>query len=459
MRGRPALLAAAAALAALWTLAGAAPAKAHPLGNFTVNTAAAITIEPEELRIDYALDLAEIPTFQELPRIDVDGDGTEDSELRAWSAGKAAELVEGLSVRIGDHAVALSAVDARASLAPGQGGLDVLRLDAVFSGRVPEAGTIRVLDGNDPGRLGWREIVATGADGVAVTSSSVPASSPSDHLRVYPDDFLASPPTTREARFTFGPGSQASGPGPAIPSSGRSGEGSALSRLVGARSLDMPLALLALLVALGVGALHALAPGHGKTITAAYLAGGAARARDAVRVGVAVAVMHTATVILLGVALVIAARELPAERLYPWLGIAAGGAALALGTGLLLTRLRHGRAHREGRGHEHPSTSVVSRPGLAALALSGGLLPSPTAVVILLASFTLDRAVFGLGLVLSFGAGLALSLIAVGLLTMRARDLALGRLPARVTNAVPIAGAGAIAAMGALLTVRAVAQL
>ena len=457
---RPVLRAAAILLAAGWVTAGARPATAHPLGNFTLNAAASHTISPGALRIDYALDLAEIPTFQELPRIDGDGDGEADeAELRTWSARRAAELLEGLAIHVDDEAVSLTMTDAHALLAPGQGGLQVLRLEAVFSGRLPKEGSVRVVDRNDPGRLGWREIVAVGERGVAVTSSSVPTSSPSDHLRAYPDDLLASPPAIRAARFTFGPGTQAWSGQDSAPGAQPSDGSSTLTRLVGSRSLDAPLVLLALLVALGVGALHALAPGHGKTVTAAYLVGGSARARDAVRVGVAVAVMHTATVVLLGLVLVIVAREFSAERLYPWLGIVAGGAALALGTGLLLTRLRHGRAHRGGHDHPHSSARAVSRPGLAALALSGGLLPSPTAVVILLASFTLDRAVFGLGLVLSFGAGLALSLIAVGLFTMRARDAALRRLPARVTNAVPIAGAGAIAAMGALLTVRAVAQL
>jgi ABC-type nickel/cobalt efflux system permease component RcnA len=433
---------------------------AHPLGNFTVNAAAAITVSPGTLRVDYALDLAEIPTFQELPRIDLDEDEqAEDGELTVWSSRRAVDLLDGLEISLDGRAIPLTVTGARASLAPGQGGLQVLRLDAVFSGLVPEKGSLRVVDRNDPGRLGWREIVAVGSSGVAVTGSSVPAQSSSDHLRAYPDDFLASPPGIREARFTFGPGTQV-GTGEGFTPGASTSEGSStLTRLVGSRSLNAPLVLLALLVAFGVGALHALAPGHGKTVTAAYIAGGSARTRDAVRVGVAVAVMHTATVILLGVILVVVAREFPAERLYPWLGIVAGGAALALGTGLLLNRSRHELAHRGGHDHAHHSTRTVTRPGLAALALSGGLLPSPTAVVILLASFTLDRAVFGLGLVMSFGAGLALSLIAVGLFTMRARDAALRRLPARVTNAVPIAGAGAIAVVGALIAARAVAQL
>ena len=457
---RPALRAAAVLIAAGWILAGAGAATAHPLGNFTVNAAAAITVSPGLFRIDYALDLAEIPTFQELPGIDSDGDGvTEEAELRSWASRRAAQIVEDLSVQHDDRRLALGTFRAEASLSPGQGGLDVLRLDAVFSATLPNRGAVLLLDRNDPGRLGWREIVAVGANGAALTSSSVPVSSPSDHLRAYPDGFLASPPSVREARFTYGPGPQATALEPAGLSAGRPDEGSALSRLVGSRSLNAPLVLLALLVALGVGALHALAPGHGKTITAAYLAGGTARARDAVRVGVAVAAMHTATVILLGLILVIVARKFPAESLYPWLGVVAGGAALILGTGLLVTRLRHGRSHREGHAHVHAASSGLSRPGLAALALSGGLLPSPTAVVILLGSFSLDRAAFGLGLVLAFGAGLAASLITVALLTMRARDIALRRLPARLTNAVPIAGAGAIAAMGALVTARAFAQL
>jgi ABC-type nickel/cobalt efflux system permease component RcnA len=304
--------------------------------------------------------------------------------------------------------------------------------------------------------VGWREITAVGADGTAVTGSTVPAASPSDLLRAYPQDLLASPLNIRVASFAFGPGTQAVTPNRPPAGVERPGlSGGPLAGLVARGDLSPGLVLLAMAVALGVGALHAMAPGHGKTVTAAYLAGGVGGARHAIQAGAAVALMHTTSVLALG-GLILAARQaFPAERVYPWLGVLAGVAAVALGVGLLAGRLRR-RDDPHDHGHGHPP---LSRRGLAGLALSGGLLPSPTAIVVLLASASLGRLALGLGLVALFGLGLAASLTAVGVVAVRARDALDRRLPGRLARALPVASAGTIAAMGLALTARAVAQL
>ena len=438
----------------------AAPAAAHPLGNFTVNAAAALTIAPGAVRVEYALDLAEIPTFQERQAIDADGDGrVEDPERSAWALRRAERIRSNLSVSVDGRPVPLRIDAASMTLRSGQGGLDVLRLEASLLGTLGDSrGRVVFRDGNDGDRVGWREVTAVGSEGVAVRGSSVPVASPSDGLRAYPDDLLSSPPSVRMATFTFGPGRQAA---PASASGGGSagrpaGAEGPLAGLVARADLSLPVALLALAAAAALGAIHALAPGHGKTVAAAYLVGTGSRVRQAVSVGGAVAVMHTASVLLLAGVLLFVERTFPAERLYPWMGLAAGGAAVALGAGLLVGRLRRHHSAEPGHGHDHPP---LSRRGLAALALSGGLLPSPTAVVVLLAAASLDRLALGLGMVAAFGLGLASSLTAVGVLAVRAKTALGRRIPVRVAAAMPVAGAGVILAVGATVAVRAFTQL
>jgi nickel/cobalt transporter (NicO) family protein len=451
---RAVLVAAAGAL----PLVAPAPASAHPLGNFTVNSAAAVTVSPGAVRIDYALDLAEIPTFQELPAIDADGDDVaEPAELDAWAKNRALALAAGLSVELEESRVPLAVAGATAALRPGQGGLGVLRLDAVLEGPLPRTGLVVLRDGNDQGRVGWREITAVGAGGVAVRGSSVTSTSPSDHLRRYPEGLLTSPPSIREASFRYGPDDHG---GSSVPGGGAATAaprpGDALGALVANPELSAPLGLVAVLVAFAVGALHALAPGHGKTLAAGYLAASGAGIRHALRVGAAVAVMHTAAVLALGVAILGVQRAFPAERVYPWLGVVGGGAAVALGAALLRSRLRAARG--DGHGHGH-APDLLSRRGLIALALSGGLLPSPSAVVVLLGAAALGRMVFGLALVAAFGVGLAAALAGVGVLAVRARDSIGRRLPAPLARAIPIGGAAAILAMGGLVLGRSAVGL
>jgi ABC-type nickel/cobalt efflux system permease component RcnA len=438
----------------------APPASAHPLGNFTVNAYSGITVTPGLVRVDYVLDLAEIPTFQELGRIDANGDDLIVSEERsAWASMRAEQILSALSVHVNGQPVSLISEGSVAELSAGQGGLQILRLESSFAAAVPPEGRLRFRDGSVPDRIGWREITAIGAEGVAVTASSVPATSVSRELFAYPQDLLSSPPQVREASFSFEPGETRPAPGPpAGGAASRPGDqGGTLVGLVAAPSLSVGAVLLSLLVAFGVGALHAMAPGHGKTITAAYLAGSSGLVRHAIGAGAAVSAMHTVSVVVLGLLVVAAERAFPAERVYPWLGLVAGGAALALGSGLLLTRLAHRRhGHEDERGRTH---RPLSRRGLAALAMSGGILPSPTALVVLLAAVSLGRVAFGIGLIVAFALGLAVALATIGVVAVRARDVVTRRSWHRVTAALPIVSAAAILAVGVVLTARAVGQL
>jgi ABC-type nickel/cobalt efflux system permease component RcnA len=445
-----------------------AKASAHPLGNFTVNRYAGIVLSPGEIRIEYVLDLAEIPTIQALPGMDTDRDGTASSmERSAWARRTALRLLSNLTVEIAGEPVALETVSASMWLLPGQGGLDVLRFEATFAGPASTEGELAFADANFQDRVGWREITAVGAAGVILSGSTVPEASLTDALRTYPSDLLSSPLDVQGARVSFEPGADIPAPaagGVVGASAERPGvAGGAFADLVGRSG---PFMLIALLLALGFGALHALGPGHGKTLMAAYLVGAGGRARQAIAVGGSVALMHTASVLALGLVVLSATERFPPERVYPWLGLVAGLIALGLGAGLLLVRLgawrnrTHDHDHHTHHHHE-PSRQapVLSRRGLAALAVAGGLLPSPTALVVLLASLALDRLAYGLALIGAFSLGLAAALVAVGLLALRARNVVSRRMSARVARAVPVISACAIVVVGLVLTLRASTQL
>jgi nickel/cobalt transporter (NicO) family protein len=460
----------AALLSALaFVILAPAPASAHPLGNFTVNRYAGIVLAPGEVRIDYVVDMAEIPTVQVRPQVDADGDGAvSSSEGSAWAARTASELLRGLSLSVDGAPARLGVRSATMRLMPGQGGLDVLRLSARFGGEVPSSGRIAFSDKNFEGRAGWREITIAGAPGVAIVDASVPRQSVTDGLRAYPDDLLASPLDVREASASFEPGEGVPRGVTTTPAAGASGSGSgdAFVALVGRTG---PFMLFALVLAFAFGAFHALGPGHGKTLMAAYLVGSGGRTRHAVAVGGAVATMHTVSVLALGFVVLAATEVFPAERVYPWLGIASGLVAFGLGAWMLVTRLAvwsegahpHPHDHRHPHPHQHarPEGSAFSRRGLAALAAAGGILPSPTALVVLLASVAAHRVGYGLALIGAFSLGLAAALVAIGVLSIRARDAIAGRVAGRFARMIPLASAAAITVVGVVLVGGGAAQL
>ena len=442
-----------------------APASAHPLGNFTINLYSGITVVPGEARVAYVLDMAEIPTFQEMPRIDTDGNGTANaSERAAWASAKAAQLVRGVALTVDGQPVHLRVASSSMTFRPGQAGLPILRLEATFMGTIDRRGAVEFRDTNYEGRIGWREITAVGANGEALKGSSVPSASISDELLSYPKALLSSPLHVTSASFAFQPGhsaapvnvrSNASDARPGV-------TGGAFSDLVARSGLSLPIMLLSLLLALGFGALHALGPGHGKTITAAYLVGAGGRARQALAAGVAVSAMHTASVLAVGLIVLSAEQIFPPEKIYPWLGLLSGVVVVGLGAVLLIRRLRDGRAHVHSHHHDHEIRSVrspLSKKGLAALAAAGGLLPSPTAVIVLLAAVALHRVAFGLALIVAFSVGLAAALTGVGIVAVRARDLVSRKMHGRFARLMPVGSASVILAAGAILLVRGAVQL
>ncbi len=353
------LIAVCLALFTLLAIAGAAAA--HPLGNFTISRYSALTLRQAAIDVLYIVDMAEIPTVQEQQAMDSDGDGAvSPSEEAAWLAATVPALAANLSLTVDGAPVTLSPRGHTLTFPPGQGDLPTLRLEVQLSAALPATDEARALayeDGNFAGRLGWQEIIATAADG-ALLDASVPAADLSDQLRNYPADLLQAPPAVSTATVRHAPAAAATttGPTPAAESTAvtanRFGQDEFANLLN--RTLDTPGALLAaLLVAVGLGAAHALTPGHGKTIVGAYLVGSRGTARHALFLGLTTTITHTAGVFALGFLVLAASEFVLPEKLYPWLGVMSGLLVVFIGLSILRGHVGHWLAHRRGETHDH----------------------------------------------------------------------------------------------------------
>jgi ABC-type nickel/cobalt efflux system permease component RcnA len=425
----------------------AALACAHPMGNFSVNHYARIEPSASGLRIHYVLDLAEIPTFELFQEW---GEGADPKrkaleQARTWAGN--------LDLRVDGKPVAARVERAGITLTPGAGNMQVARISADLA--VPAAGGVLTYeDRNYEGRSGWKEIVLPGGKDRSAA------------LTAYPQDPLVAPP--QEVRATYAwqaprpspPRSveviaAATGPRPpAPPSPGVVQAGDYLSELLHRGKIGWGLIWAGMAVAFGLGAIHAMSPGHGKTIVAAYLVGSRGTFRHAVLLGAVVTITHTATVFILGFATLFLSRYVLPEKLFPILGAISGLSIVWVGATLFRQRLRsYGREHV----HQMPEGDVTLS-GLIALGASGGLVPCPSALVLLLSAISLGHTAFGILLLVGFSAGLAVVLMGMGILVLLAGNL----LPAskKVTSSrafrlLPVASAGLITCVGLAMTVLA----
>jgi nickel/cobalt transporter (NicO) family protein len=439
------------ALVTLLTLAALilpAAASAHPLGNFTVNRYSEIALSGGRVYVRYALDLAEIPTFQE------------GSAVRA--PGFAGGVAERLVLELDGRRVPLTPLDHAVQTRPGAGGLDTLRFDAVFAAPVGATGsTLTFRDLNFERRLGWKEVVVVTSEGARLLSSDVPSASASDILRAYPADLLSSPLDVSSARVEYEAGD---GPGTAprlAEHHVQRADSGGFESLISRDDLGLGVLLVSLLVAMFWGAAHALTPGHGKAIVAGYLVGSRGKPRHAVLLGLIVTATHTAGVFALGLVTLLLSRFIVPERLYPWLTVASGLLVVGVGAAVLVGRARHAHAHARGHHHhDHPHHHGYGRGGLLGVGIAAGLLPCPSALVVLLSAIALHRVGFGLALIVAFSLGLAATITAVGLLAVLARR-AFGRLSldGRLVRALPAASALLILAVGVGITVKALPEV
>lgn len=489
--GRLLLMALIASLVGLATV----NASAHPLGNFTINHYARLEVGGDAVKIHGVIDMAEIPAFQELQKIDVDQDGkASPGELNDYAQQASARLATQLTVTVAGQRVSLMPVAANLSLPVGAGGLQTLRLEFDLAGRFAAAGSseareLKFEDRSYPERVGWRELVVVPQVGIKIFNCNAFANGLSDELKAYPQDRLTAPLDERTAQLSFTRGGIPSNTQTLTSRDGRTSQAPArdrLAELIAVPTLTPGLVLLGLLFAVVLGAAHALSPGHGKTVVGAYLVGSRGTARHAAFLGLTVTITHTAGVFALGVITLLASEYVVPEKLFPILSLISGGIVVAIGLSLFVRRLRAALGfsahHHHGHDHEHHHSGDPSQPhshggrvhshlppgangspitwkSLLALGISGGILPCPSALVVLLAAISLHRVGYGLLLVLAFSVGLAGVLTTVGLAFVYAGRLlkshgALNRL----SKILPIGSAFVITGAGLAISYQALSQ-
>src|SRR5262245_46784180 len=465
---------------AVLSLATPGHGTAHPLGNFSISRYTGIAVDRNVIALRYFVDMAEIPTFQELQAHGIPSDPAEPRVSR-YVRDTAETLKQGLELEVGGRRLSLEVRSAEVIFPEGAGGLPTMKLAILYRAALGNSPggheDLRYRDDNFASRAGWKEVIAVAQSGVEIIERSVPAQDRSRELSDYPTDLLDSPPQVSQARLRFtrpmpSPVVAAvAPPAPKTPFDERHSpaspepviaprpnvqvtSGNAFTELIGARELTVSVVALTLVVAATLGALHALEPGHGKTVVAAYLVGSRGTAWHAVILGLIVTASHTAGVYLLGAATVYASRDIVPERIYPWVALGSGLAIAALGLALFLRRYAgreaahthahhhhhdghhhdghgdgdmpahgHGHAHHhhhshEDTGHHRHAPGRVSLSQLWALGITGGIVPCPAALVVLLSALSLRRVGFGLLLIVAFSLGLAVVLVAIGLLVV-----------------------------------------
>jgi nickel/cobalt transporter (NicO) family protein len=426
------------AVAVAAALVGPAAASAHPLGNFTINRFSRVEVSGPRVYVRYVLDLAEIPTFQA---------GHIDRQAYATRIARYAKLeLDGRPATL---------VPLRTALAHprGAGGLHTTRFEVILRGPLLDGSThVTYHDGNYSDRIGWKEIVL-----------GATAPSTSHELRAYPKDLLESPLDVTSASASLSPGSGADvapplSNGTSLQAPDRIAD-AGFASLVGRSDLSLLVILASLAAALFWGAAHALSPGHGKTIITAYLVGQRGTPRHAALLGLIVTITHTIGVFSLGLVTLALSQFIVPDRLYPWLNLVSGLLVVGIGASVLRARWRHSR-HPHHHHHHHHGEEGTSFRSLLAVGVSGGLLPCPSALVVLLAAISLHRVAFGLLLILAFSAGLALTITGIGLAAVLART-AFRRVSfdGRLVRLLPAASALVILAAGLAMTLRAVPKV
>jgi len=518
-------------------------AAAHPLGNFTINHYTGIRVEPDRILLDVVIDQAEIPTFQARLDFDTDGDGeVSDEETDAGRVTACDGLKPSLALKVGGVASNLTLTEAGLTFPAGVGGLSTMRMVCGFrvdTGPIAAGTRIDYTDTSFSERLGWREIVASGsAMTLAGTDGALRTKDTSARLTAYPTNLLTQaladtsisivatpggatlPPFDIADASPLPGGGQVATAGTPPPPAGAtipvaaptSAPATAAGVPGGVTSGDLPsifrtadlsplVLLISILTAAALGAGHALTPGHGKTLMAAYLVGTRGTPLHAAGLGLSVTFSHTLGILVLAALVVGAGGILPPDLIVKSAPMVAAISIVAIGGWMLIKEGRrrwgiraaeaartqahaHEDAHAHQHEHEHehflttddqhehshsgvahshlpPPGATISWRSLFVLGLAGGLIPSTSALLILLGSIAAGRPAFGFVLVVAFGLGVALVMGGIGLALVLARGR-LDRVDAgsplgRASSLVPLGAAFLVFGLGVYLTIQAVA--
>jgi ABC-type nickel/cobalt efflux system permease component RcnA len=431
-------------------LALSAAATAHPLGNFTVNHLDRLTLTGTVAHVRYVLDEAEIPSFAVLRSLDrtaMPGDAA----LERWARDEARRDAKAIVLTADGAPVDLALGRVAVATRPGAGGLRTISMTAELAAPLPRAARRLVLvDRTYPGRIGWRDVVIDRE------------SEPTGELRSYPNALLGSPRdrTARVAMRTEAGQLRAEQDDVEQRSAGTSiARMDALAQTLQAGAGSPWAVLGALVLALGLGALHALEPGHGKTLLAVSLVGARATAPRAVVLAAALTAAHTAGVLALGVIVLLAAHWVVPETIYPWLTLLSGALVTAIGARALKRQIGHRHHHHHHRNSHVQTVAPLTFRAAVVAAATGNLAPCPAALVVLLAAVSLHRVAYGLVLIVAFGLGLALVLTGLGLAVVRGASWLSGRRAfARATSGGPLVIACVISLAGSVLVAQGFTQ-
>lgn len=501
--------------AAFLALLGAGVLLPHPMGNFSVSHYARFEVSNRGADLVYVLDLAEIPTFELLRSWQLERSSPKE-QLQAKARQQAQLWLNQLQISSEERAIHPRFQSSELVISDGAGNLPVARITT--RAHLADAGaSLHYEDLNFPERAGWKEIVIVSGPGATLQRASQTGRDISGGLTHYPPDPTLAPPQDLRAEFTWLVDTplpakhrapipvQASRPIvhpipqpklallPASPATmtnaasppGAVVRGDFLSTLLHSNRMTPWMMLTGLVVAFLLGGAHALTPGHGKTIVAAYLVGSRGTLKHAAFLGGMVTFTHTVSVFALGLVTLFVSRFVMPEKLTQWLGVASGLSIVAVGLWMAYKRLHHARhdhghhhhhhhhhvhdhhhdhdhSHEAGHHHEHHHDhghshvpNDLSWAGLVALGASGGLVPCESALVLLLGAIALQRVGFGILLLVSFSAGLAVVLMAVGAIVLYARNL----LPERqhvqskwFFRYVPVTSAMLVTVVGLIMT-------
>lgn len=501
-------------LGLLFLIIFAVSAIAHPLGNFSVNNFSRLEIEKDQIKLHCFLDMAEVPTFQTSQEIDTNSDKKlSESELNAYLEKITPEYINNLKLFLDDKPLSFQIVTKEIVVPIGSGGLPILDAEWELTAKIPanaidKVHSLRFENLNFKERIGWNEIVINHTAGVNVFDSSAFGSALSNELKTFPQD-LSTPLAEREAELSF---TTAAIPANAKPLQNRNGTVSAavqkdaFAELINEKEATPFIIFMGLLLAFGLGAMHAMSPGHGKTVVGAYLVGSKGTMKHAAFLGLTVTITHTLGVFAIGLITLFASHFILPETLMPFLNFISGLLVLFIGLSLFKSRLfsymgyesahdhhhdhthfdehgldkgfhhdhdeQHTHEHHDGHNHSHNEHSHddmvhthdghthshlppedITWKSLLGLGISGGLLPCPSALVLMLAAINLNRIGYGLVLTVAFSVGLAATLICVGL-----AFLYLGKLldsPSlsenKIVKALPVFSAFVITCLGAVI--------
>ncbi len=520
---------------AVWlSLAFPIIAFAHPLGNFTINQYVGLNISSKTILMDYVVDMAEIPAYQEIAIFDANGNGQADlSESASYDADKCAALQPSLSLLLNNKPVIFTLTSSSVAFPMGVGNLPTLRLSCKFkSSYDPTQGNIKLSFVNNayPDRIGWKEIVVI-PDGVSL-AGGYSTTSLSNRLTKYPQDLLTNPLDQRSIKLQITTGATAVPNNLPIAAQSNNpmtaNRNDAFTNLILLDDINLATLLFAIGVSFIWGAMHAMTPGHGKTIVGAYLVGSRGTMKHAVYLGLTTTITHTLGVFALGLVTLFAAKYVVPEKLFPWMTLLSGLFVVGIGANLVWSRLSssglrdwmrgfkanlmssrqayvpalqnisavdaghqhkyvlhagHGQFHSHDHDHLHPHNAhehsydhhghehnhadhshmppeAITWRRLLALGISGGIIPCPSAFVVLLGAIALNKIGFGLILVLAFSLGLAGALTAIGMTFIYAGRL-FNRIPSKgwILRTVPVLSALFVSLIGLGIVYRALAEM